>query len=640
MTKYLLAFVALCASALGGSPASIPLEARIYFANPNELVTKLGPLLGQLDVFTDGTALDGRHYLVAATTSEQLQAVMTRGLKTEVTWPSLRDKYRVMTGGRLSSDFGYFFNYYEMRDTIRHLALNYPQLVRIDSSMHTYEGRAMYCLKISDNPQTVENEPQVFINGVTHAREPMGCHACVAFATMMCRDYGHDSVVTWLVNNREIFIMPVLNADGYVYNSDVQPSYPYWRKNTNFTPPRTSGVDLNRNYGYRWGLDDNGSSPYPDDETYRGPSRFSEPETQVIRDFEAGHKFRTCMDFHTYGQYNLYAWGNTNDDPPEYAATLYPCGETLKANNGYYATGPTYRTIYPTNGNSVDWEQADTLLGGNRKFVTWAFSTEMGIYDFWYGENDPAYVDNEVAINIPNLYFLTRVSGVYLDPAGMVVNDTLTGNANGQLDPGEGANLWFKVRNRAVHALDTAKAVTAALRVSDTMVSVLTPTVSFPNIPRQSLANNGAAQFQVRCNHNATPGTNVSLRLEATCTDDNVTITQPVSYRLTVGNHPVAVDDRTPDYSRAAPAVVPMENPVRGSVRLDVTVPALQTVATVSIIGSDGSVVRRLPVRTATHQTVEWDCRNEAGKPASTGVYFARLDLPGARAIARFIVVE
>ena len=641
MNKFALSLTLLLALALpawAGAPATR--EVRVYFADGEQLAARLGPLLGRLDVFTEGQSVDGRRYLVVAVSPEQLKAVQATGLATEVTWASLTDKYQAITRGAaqlkrytadgpLSSDFGYFFNYYEMQDTIRHIAANYPQLVRIDSSMRTYEGRAMYCLRISDNPGSTENEPQVFINAVTHAREPMGCHASVTFASLLCRDYGHDSLVTWLVNNREIYIMPVLNADGYVYNSDVSPSYPYWRKNTNFTPPRTSGVDLNRNYGYRWGLDDNGSSPYPDDETYRGPSRFSEPEPQVVRDFEAARKFRTCMDFHTYGQYNLYAWGHTNADPPEYSTILYPMGETLKANNGYWQTGPTYRTIYPTNGNSVDWEQADTLLNGNRKFITYAFSSELGVNDFWYGENDPGYVDNEVAINIPNLYFLTRIAGVWFEPAGMVVNDTATGNHTGQLDPGETANLWFKIKNRAVHPIDTAKTVTAVLRSSDTMVQVVTPFVNFPNIARQTTAHNGASQFQVQVNRNAAPGTNVNLRLEVTFSDDNVTIVQPVSFRTTIGNNSALSEDLAPRPSSLAPIFSASPTPTRGSVQFGV----LQSVicnlqSSIRIHDATGRLVQVLSIpRTADHnpQYVSWDRTDLHGRSVAPGIYFARL---------------
>ncbi|OYD14027.1 hypothetical protein CH330_09475 [candidate division WOR-3 bacterium JGI_Cruoil_03_51_56] len=63
------------------------------------------------------------------------------------------------------------------------------------------------------------------------------------------------------------------------------------------------GVDLNRNYGYKWGYNNQGSSNRPGSETYRGPSRFSEPATQIIRDLMNTHKIRTCLDYHTYGRY-------------------------------------------------------------------------------------------------------------------------------------------------------------------------------------------------------------------------------------------------------------------------------------------------------------------------------------------------
>jgi hypothetical protein len=632
MKRCLLVVAIVLATALpAAAGTSVPMEAKVYFTSPSELLAKLGPVLGRLDIFTEGRNAEGSPYLLIATDRDQLRAIQAAGLKTEVTWADLREKYRVMsgrtgTGSPTSSDFGYFFNYYEMTDTINHLLANYPSITTNATPGYSYENRPLLCIKISDNPLVNEGEPQVFVNGATHAREPMGTHACVAFASLLCMNYGHDSLITWLVNNREIYILPVMNPDGYVYNSDVIPSNPYWRKNRNLTSPRTSGVDLNRNYGYRWGWDDDGSSPYPDDETYRGPARWSEPETQVIRDFEAAHKFRTCMDFHTFGQYNLYAWGWTPDYPPEYATILYPCGETLLAHNGYMQTGPTNTTIYPVNGSSVDCEQADTLLNGSHKFITYGFSTELGIYDFWYGENNPAYVDNEVAINIPNVYFLTRIAGVWFEPAGMVVNDTANGNANGQLDPGERASFWFKVKNRAIHPLDTAKAVTAVLKTSDTMVQVLTSSANFPAIPRQTTAHNGASQFQVQCNRNAAPGTNVNLRLEVTFTDDNVTIMAPVAYRITIGSHAAIGGEATRDYSGATPTLTAFPNPTRGKITFEAVTPAAVRVASVGIYGEDGHLVRTLAAPAGTSSRVLWNTSDNADQAVPAGIYFARLE--------------
>jgi hypothetical protein len=606
--------------ALAAPPARI--EARVYFQSDVELLLKLGDRLGELDICTVGRTETGLDFLLIDTDADELAAVNACGLVTEVTYADIRDKFREVTGCNPDDgsfrDFGYFFNYWEMRDTLTHIAANHPLIARVDTSLRSYLNKAFWCIKVSDNVGVTENEPQVFINAATHAREPLGTHACISFAARLCAGYGTDSLITWLVNNREIYIVPVMNPDGYIYNSDSGGASSNWRKNRNATSPRSGpGVDLNRNYGYKWGYDNNGSSPTPSQETYRGPSRFSEPETQVIRDFQAAHKFRTCMDFHTYGQYNMYPWGYANTQPPE-RTLLQECVDTFRVNNSYPAnqTGQVYSTIYPCNGLSVDWEYADTLLNGNRKLITYAFTCELGTTDFWYGSSNPTYVDNEVNKNIPNLYYLTRVAGVYLNPVSMVVNDSVGGNRTGQLDPGETANLWFTVKNRAIHPLDTAKSVTAVLLSADTMVQVITPSASFPAVPRRTTANNGASQIQVHCSPNASPGTNVNLRLEVTYTDDGITMMQPLTYRLTIGSNPSAVSEERPE-----PALrLTVSNPVRGLAGFQWTLARGQP-ATLSIVARDGRLVRSLR---ASDQVV-WDGCDNLGRPAPNGVYFARL---------------
>lgn len=163
----------------------------------------------------------------------------------------------------------------------------FPHLCIRSSAGLSFQGHNLWYIKISDNPGLSGGEPSRRFNGATDAREPMGTHACVAFADHILSHYGIDSVTTWLVNNQEIFVVPVMNPDGYVYNSDSGGSSSDWWKNRRGPVPPYASVDLNRNYGYKWGYDDNGSSGEPSSETYRGPSCFSEPETEVIRDFMA-----------------------------------------------------------------------------------------------------------------------------------------------------------------------------------------------------------------------------------------------------------------------------------------------------------------------------------------------------------------
>ena len=98
--------------------------------------------------------------------------------------------------------------------------------------------------------------------------------------------YGIDPRLTRLVDTRELWVVPMLNPDGHVFQEQLaaSPTWapPGWRKNRRHNSDVSYGVDLNRNYDFSWGADDAGSSPDENDETYRGPSAFSEPETQRI----------------------------------------------------------------------------------------------------------------------------------------------------------------------------------------------------------------------------------------------------------------------------------------------------------------------------------------------------------------------
>ncbi len=588
------------------------IEARVYFDDVRTL-RQLGDLAGELDVCTwVKDKLGG--YLVINTDAAQLEQIRAAGLLVDVTYPDIRQKFYEMTGVRpgdidAGRNFGYYLTYYEMQDTLQKLATNFPTICARTTLGLTPQGRQMWCLKISDNPGTTEGEPAVFINAATHAREPLGTSTCVAFATKILSEYGHDSVSTWLVNNREIYIVPVMNPDGYVYNSDSGGSQSNWRKNRRAPVPPNIGIDLNRNYGYKWGYDNQGSSNYPGDETYRGPSRFSEIETQLVRDFLAQFQPHVCMDFHTFGQYNMYPWGYANVTPPD-QAVLEEAVDTFQANNHYPMgqTGQVYSTIYPCNGLSVDWEYSDTA----GKFVTYAYTCELGEDDFWYGWNDSNYIRSEVNLNLPNLYYLTRLGGVFFEKVSVTVDDSSGGNSNGQLDPGELSGIWFTVKNRAMHPLDSATGITARLIPGDSEVTVLDSNLAFPTALRRSSVNDHATQFHVLASDDIPPGTHVPLRLELTYTEAAHTYTEPVNYEIIIGTHPVAVTESPvtlyPSRLTAAP------NPARD--RVSFSTAPVAFAGRLEIFSPDGAKLASAPPA----GSYVWDCSK-----VPAGVYFVRL---------------
>lgn len=94
----------------------------------------------------------------------------------------------------------------------------------------TRDSVIIWGLKLSDNPHLQEDEPDVFLNAVIHAREPVSSNILMAFIEEMTTGYGSDPEITMLMDNTEILVAPILNPEGYLYVETGIP-YPWWRKN-------------------------------------------------------------------------------------------------------------------------------------------------------------------------------------------------------------------------------------------------------------------------------------------------------------------------------------------------------------------------------------------------------------------------
>ncbi len=266
----------------------------------------------------------------------------------------------------------------------------------------TYEGEDIWVVKVSDNPNVDEDEPEVFYNSYIHAREPAGAAALLTVLKYLVANYGTDQEATDIVNNRELFFMPVVNPDGVIYNELTNlDGGGLWRKNRRPTGANI-GIDLNRNFGFKWGYDDIGSSPSTGSDVYRGPSAFSEVETQVLRDFVISRDFSVCNNIHSYS--NLFIWPYGYDrvftHQEDFFANL---GDSLAQYNGY-APDVSW-TLYPTNGAADDWMWGDTI--SKPRFVS--LTTEIGgsIDGFWPA---PTRIPVLEAENLqPNL-FLAKIA--------------------------------------------------------------------------------------------------------------------------------------------------------------------------------------------------------------------------------------
>ncbi|NEQ22084.1 MAG: DUF4347 domain-containing protein [Microcoleus sp. SIO2G3] len=279
------------------------------------------------------------------------------------------------------------------------------------------EGYDIYALQLT-NQSTNGSEPKpvFYVQSAIHAREYSTTEAVTRFAEDLITSYGVDADTTWLLDNFQVHVVPILNPDGRKF---AEQGYS-WRKNTNpgdnSAPFPTYGVDLNRNYDFLFGQVPGGSSGDPSDLTYRGPFAFSEPESQAARDYlynilpdqngatdfgEPAPEQVTGLyfDVHSYGDLILAPYG---------VASLVPQNlkelETLGRKFGYYTgvdgeaydVGPGYG-LYDTDGTTNDWVY--------QEFGLPAYTLELGTAFF----EDTEYFENTIVPEIlPTLFYAAK----------------------------------------------------------------------------------------------------------------------------------------------------------------------------------------------------------------------------------------
>ncbi|MDW8810953.1 M14 family metallopeptidase [Streptomyces scabiei] len=273
-----------------------------------------------------------------------------------------------------------YHNYAEMTNEINSVVAANSSIASQRVIGTTYQGRNIVAIKISDNVGTDEAEPEVLFTHHQHAREHLTVEMALYLLGELTSDYGTDSRVTNMVNNREIWIIPDVNPDGGEYDVATG-EYRSWRKNRQPNSGSSAvGTDLNRNWNYRWGCC-GGSSGSTSSDTYRGAAAESAPEVKVVANFVRGRvvggvqQIRTAIDFHTYSELVLWPFGYTTantttgmtaDDRNAFATV----GQKMAASNGY--TPEQSSDLYITDGSIDDW------LWGNQKIFAYTFEMYPG----------------------------------------------------------------------------------------------------------------------------------------------------------------------------------------------------------------------------------------------------------------------
>ena len=319
-----------------------------------------------------------------------------------------------------------YHSYSEMVSEMQTLQSNHPTMVRMERIGKTYENRDIWALKLSDDVTTNDtDEPDVLIMGGLHAREIMGIEVPMYALNYLINNYGINETCTKYVNTREIWFVPMCNPDGHVYVEGGND----WRKNRRPTGGGNIGVDLNRNWGYQWGTDA-ASSPDPWDETYIGPSPFSEAETKAVRDLALRQHFATSVSFHSYSQLVLYPWGHTSNTCPD-NAEFVTMANVMIGYNGYQAGAAS--ELYVAHGGSDDW------LYGNTSTRAFTFELDQSFYP------PDSQIDSTCNLNREPVMYLIGYPLASITDAGVW---SVTAPANGTIvDPDKVLNVTAKVMN-------------------------------------------------------------------------------------------------------------------------------------------------------------------------------------------------
>ncbi|WP_031083818.1 MULTISPECIES: M14 family metallopeptidase [unclassified Streptomyces] len=202
-----------------------------------------------------------------------------------------------------------------LREEILRTARENPGLTKVVSIGKTVRGQDILALKLTKQAKKSEDgsRPSVLYMSNQHAREWITPEMTRRLMHHYLDTYEKDRRIRKIVDSTELWFVLSANPDGYDYTFESADTR-LWRKNLrdvngDGTIGTGDGVDLNRNFAYKWGYDDEGSSPNPTSETYRGASPGSEPETKALDAFQKRIGFTYGINYHSAAELLLYGVG-------------------------------------------------------------------------------------------------------------------------------------------------------------------------------------------------------------------------------------------------------------------------------------------------------------------------------------------
>jgi hypothetical protein len=303
-----------------------------------------------------------------------------------------------------------------------------------------------------------------------------------------------------LVDSREVFLVPIVNLDGFAYNERLRPNGGgMWRKNRRVNEGSGClGVDNNRNYPYHWGRE--GSSNSPCSDIYRGPEPASEPENQAMIEFINGREIVTHNSIHSVMGSVLMPWCDRMEPTPD-DAVFRTLAAGMTAESGY-PFGQCPELLYKVSGGFIDWAYGEQ----DSKPKIFSFSTEVGGTGFW-----PHILEREGLLqeNLHSMLYLTQAAGSILEVGEIAA--VAQGGAQ-EVGPGDTVEMTVEARNSSL--IGPAESVSMRLRCDDPYVVLLDVAAEVGRLEAGEAFANSSTPFRFLLEEECLPGRQAPFTVE------------------------------------------------------------------------------------------------------------------------------
>ncbi|XP_038073658.1 carboxypeptidase B-like [Patiria miniata] len=361
-------------------------------------------MMDQLDFWRTGPVGEPSQVMIPATDVEYVkQALEAVQLEFEVHINNVQSLIDEETKAIMSRekattlatfDYNKYHSYQEIMDWVTNFRKDESSSALVIEEINvatSYEGRQIKALRLT----TGSGRLGAYTQGGIHAREWVSPATVINLLKKFVDAFkAGDSVATEFFSKFDWYVIPSLNVDGYHHTRpEASNTDRMWRKNRQPTyTPSCTGVDMNRNYGYKWG--GSGSSGYPCSEAYRGGSAFDAVELKQVTDWllglkNGGQQFMIHVDVHSYSQYWVYPYSYTYSstakvpDLADLERVAHASVAKLTAVHGKSYSVMTSGDWYPAAGASEDFGYM--TLGAK-----YSYTVEMrdtGYYGFELPEN-------------------------------------------------------------------------------------------------------------------------------------------------------------------------------------------------------------------------------------------------------------